>query len=491
MSKFNTSSPGTKTVNLAGGEAFSQSPELELVSILLTSFVDDKFYRTATEELQRLKDLIKVCDAKFVAKAAIYARTAFGMRSISHVVASELAKHIGTSDFAKSFYDKIVYRVDDMMEILSYHTANNGKVTGAMKKGFAAAIGRFDPYALGKYRGEGKGFKLIDVVNLVHPKPTIKNGNALELLVKGELKSVDTWEVELSKAGQVASSEDEKLELKKDVWVKLISEKKIKYFALLRNLRNIIQQAPEMIDQAIEMLTDEKLIKSSLVLPFRFTTAYDEIKILSDGAIVRKVLIALNKAIDISVSNVPKFDGNTLVVLDVSGSMTDKLKSRPDASGVGTSPAQIGSLFASVLVKANNADFMVFATSAKYVNVNTTDSTITIADSMRSVNVGGSTNFDMIWLNIQDNKYDRIIILSDEQGWVSGRSSAALFELYKKRLAIKTKLYSFDLQGYGSMQFPEKDVYCIAGFSEKTLEIMGHLEQDKNALINEIKKVSL
>jgi len=45
MAKFNTTQKGGKTLteNLAGGQAYSQSKELELASILLTSFVSDQF----------------------------------------------------------------------------------------------------------------------------------------------------------------------------------------------------------------------------------------------------------------------------------------------------------------------------------------------------------------------------------------------------------------------------------------------------------------
>ena len=143
MSRFNTTSDGTKTVNLAGGQAYKQTPELELVSILLTSFANDQFYRSSSDTFDTLTQLILVCDKEFVAKAAIYARTKFGMRSISHVVASELAKHIVGNKWAKDFYESIVYRPDDMMEILSYHTSKNGKIPNAMKKGFAKAFDKF------------------------------------------------------------------------------------------------------------------------------------------------------------------------------------------------------------------------------------------------------------------------------------------------------------------------------------------------------------
>jgi hypothetical protein len=473
MSRFNTTSEGTKTVNLAGGQAYKQTPELELVSILLTSFANDSFYRSANATFERLKELIKICDKKFIAQGAVYARTQFGMRSITHVVASELSRYISGERWAKDFYSAIVYRPDDMTEILSYHTAKNGKLPNAMKKGFAKAFDKFDRYALAKYRGEGKRFKLVDVVNLVHPLPIEKNTDALMHLVKGSLRSFDTWEVELTKAGQAAITEDEKLEFKKEAWIRLIREKKLGYFALLRNLRNIIEQAPEVISEALETLTNEAMIKKSLVLPFRYLTAFEEIQKMNDGKIVRDVLMALNKAVDIATSNVPKFDGETLVVLDVSGSMDGK-------------PAKIGSLFSAVLIKSNNADFMVFSDDARYVNVNPMDSTITIANSIR-YSIGG-TNFHSIFQTV-NKKYDRIIILSDMQGWIGENAPTKEFAEYKKSTGANPFIYSFDLLGYGSMQFPESNVFAIAGFSEKVFDIIKLLEQDKKALMNEIRKV--
>lgn len=474
MSRFNTQKQTSKVENLAGGLSYSQSPELELVSILLTSFANDQFYRSANDTFSKLKSLIVDCDKEFVAKAAVYARTQFGMRSITHVVASELAKHIGGKEWAKDFYNAIIYRPDDMMEILSYHLSNNGKETNAMKKGLAKAFDKFDKYKLAKYRGEGKGFKLVDVVNLVHPIPVEKNAEAINALMKGELKSFDTWETELSKAGQEATSEEEKADFKKDVWINLIKEKKLGYFALLRNLRNIIEQAPEIIDEAIAQLTDESLIRKSLVLPFRFITAFEEVQKLNDGKIIRSVLMALNKAVDISISNVPKFDGDTLVVLDESGSMSGK-------------PATIGALFSAVLVKSNNADFITFSDTARYRNVNPMDSTITIANSIKFAN--GGTNFHSIF-QTANKKYDRVIILSDMQGWIGYNTPTREYNQWKKSTGSNPFIYSFDLNSYGTMQFPEQNVFCLAGFSEKVFDIMALLEKDKKALVNEIKKTT-
>lgn len=471
MPKFNTKQVDPSlTANLAGGQAHQQSPQLEMVSILLTSFANDQFYKSGNDTLATLKLLIQKCNPKFSAKAAIYARTKFGMRSISHVAASELAIQIGGCEWAKDFYNQIIYRPDDMLEILSYHKANNGKISNAMKKGFASAFDKFDAYQLAKYRGEGKGVKLIDVVNLVHPIPVEKNAEAIKLLTKGELKSTDTWEAKLTAAGQ---SEDVELG-KKEAWSDLIKERKIGYFALLKNLRNIMTQAPEILTEAIAMIVDEKLIKKSLVLPFRFITAFNEIKDLP-VSLARQVMVGISKAIDISLGNVPKYDGETLVVLDVSGSMQGP-------------PAEIGSLFAACLTKANNCDLITFDTSARYVNVNTLDSITSIAGSIPFT--GGGTDFNIMF-RVANKKYDRIIILSDMQGWVGHNTPKVAFATYKNVYGANPFIYSFDLAGHGTMQFPENKVFAIAGFSDKVFDLMSLLETDKQAMINEINKIEL
>ena len=485
MSKFNLTQTKSKTLttNLAGGEAYSQTPELEFISILLTSFINDQFYRSSNDTIDRVKTLLDRVDPKFAAKSAIFARDKFGMRSVSHVVAAELTSRLSGQDWSKNFYDKIIVRVDDMTEIMSYYIENKTdkkkpKFPNSLKKGFSSAFDRFDNYQLAKYRSENKEVKLIDIVNLVHPNPTESNREALSKLVSGHLKSSDTWESKLSKAGQEASNEEELSQLKADAWGELLVTKKIGYFALLRNLRNILNQAPQFVGLACDILTDERMIRTSRVLPFRFKTAYDEIYNnfgYASSKETRDVLVAIDKALGISVSNVPVFDGDTLVVLDVSGSMSGK-------------PSDIASLFGAILAKSNNCDVMTFATNANYANYNPSDSLLTIKNSFHFS--GGGTNFKDIFLKA-NRKYDRIVILSDMQGWIGHTSPVSEFNLYKKKFKCNPFVYSWDLAGLGSLQFPEKNVFALAGFSDKVFDIMKWLETDRNLLHQMIDEIEI
>lgn len=477
MSRFNLKPSVPRAVNLAGGTAFTESPKLELASILLTSFVQDQYYQRADAGIVRLIELIDAFpDKRFVAKAAIYARVKFGVRTVSHVVAAELLFRVKGEPWTRRFLSKVIERPDDMTEILAYYGTQFGRspVPNALKKGFAEAFTRFDGYQIAKYQKRKGAVSLVDVVNVCHPKPTEANAEALRLLVADALRSENTWESELTRAGQKAQSSEEKTELKREVWTQLIKTRKIGYFALLRNLRNILEQAPELLEDACVLLVDDRLISRSRVLPFRFATAMNEMeKLNADG--VQMVIAALNRAVDLACANVPSFAGRTLVALDCSGSM-------------GGRPSQIASLFAAVLLKASSADLLIFNVDARYRTVNLADSTLAIAEALRLAD--GGTNFNAIFERA-NRAYDRVVILSDMQGWMGGGAPTEAFASYRRRFNADPKVYSFDLAGYGTLQFPERNVFCLAGFSEKIFEIMKLLETDRNALITAIEEIEL
>lgn len=484
MAKFNQKAPTTKVTNLAGGDAHSQSPEMELVSILLSSFVKDQFYRSAEGTVNRLGELAGMVNPKFAAQAAIFARNEFGMRSISHALAGELAPRASGQPWARSFYNKVVRRPDDMTEILSYYFGKgNKKISSAMQFGFRQAIEKFDEYQLAKYRGEGKSINLVDVVRLVHPAKTSPNIAAIAKLVTGKLTSTETWEAKLTTAGQVATSDEEKLDLKKGAWIDLIKSRKLGYFALLRNLRNIMTQAPEAVDGACEMLVDAKLIKGSLVMPFRYLTAMNEIDTTSAAG--RKVNAAIQKAFEISVDNIPDLP-NTLVVVDNSGSMSG------GANHFGMfSHAGIGAMFGMLLAKRSNADIMEFGASARYIGYTDRTDIFDFSKNFERLNqVGHATNFQAIFATA-NKKYDRIVIFSDMQGWVGGRSGNFGLQEYSKKYGVTPHVYSIDLAGYGTLQFPESRVYTLSGLSEKIFDMMGKIEEDPKVLINKIKAVEL
>lgn len=475
-------------VNLAGGAAHASSPRLALASQLLISFVQDQFYRSVSQQMTDLEKLIGQVEPDFAAKAAIYARNEFGMRSITHVLAAQLASRAAGQVWSKNFYNRVVRRPDDMLEIAALTKAKGAKMLpNAMKKGFAAAFDRFDAYQLAKYRGEGRDFKMIDLVNLVHPVPTERNAEALRLLVAGELKNTATWEAKLTAAGQPATDETEKMKMKSEAWAELLRSGKLGYLALLRNLRNILEQAYELAPEVAERLRQREQIRKALIMPFQFLVAMDAISELPQIGEVRLVQMALTDALEMSLDNVPRFAGRTLVVADDSGSMTTSVRS----GGIGNRNClQLGATFAAALFKSNDADLMRFSDDAAFIRANPRDSMMSIAEQITRNAKAGGTNFHAIFREAK-TKYDRIIILSDMQGWMEFGTPTGEFLKYKTRTGASPFIYSFDLAGYGSLQFPERQVFCLAGFSDKVFDLMKMLESDREALVNAIAAVRL
>lgn len=481
------------TENLAGGTAYTESRELEIVSLMLTNFMNDQFYRKSMSQ-QQIAEIVEKFpgdDVKFVAQAALYARHVFGMRSVSHAFAAEIAKQVKGEEWTKQFFSDVVRRVDDATEVFAAYGAAYGRpFPNALRKGLALSLAKFDGYQLAKYRGEGHAVKLVDLVNLCHPKPSEKNAEILKQLMKDELRSTETWEAMIS-----ATAGDK--EKKAVAWRDLLTpdengKRKIGYFALLRNLRNIVSQAPDMIDEACAMLTTPYLIKKSLVMPFRFLKARENFggPKASDytwrGSYRRqmytnrmpmnfsdqRVLVALNRAVEISCDNVPRYEGKTCILQDISGSMAGET-------------AMIAGLFAAILYKTNNADLVQFDSEVFKVDVDRRMPVLDLGHML--ANARGGTDMHKAFQCLE-RSYDRIILLSDMQTWMQPWSPCDVaYKQYCAHFNCKPHLYSWDLQGYGTIQFPEKKVYCLAGWSEKVFDLMKLVEQDPQALINAVK----
>lgn len=486
--------------NLAGGQSYSYSPQYALVTQLVNSFVTESFYESETTGLDRLANaVVNLEDKKFAAKAAIFSRNQFNMRTSSHVVAGEIAHLVSGEDWTRNFYEKVIIRPDDAVEIMGYFlsrytkkkTSDKGKVRyrsipNSLKAGIMRGLQKFDTYQLRKYKCSEKNPSLVDVINICGgikgPVKAVegKINSAIGQLLTGTLPKASTWETKISAAGQEAKTEEEKGILKSEGWKDLIDKaydnKKggIGYMALLKNMRNIMQQSDEKtLKKAYELLQRRNLIQKSRLLPFRFFKAYDQLGGHSNS---REVLEAIGNAADIALSNCPEFDGKTLIVLDASSSM-------------GGTTIEIACMFAAILYKANKtADFMYFNSHAWYQQHDSNMSVISLAHNMR-VSKGWTDMNDVF--RKADKAYDRIIIISDNESWRSAEPGHSDFKGYCQRFDCKPKLYNFDIERYGEPQFPQNAVYNMSGWSEKAFDIMALLESDKNAMITEIEKIQI
>ncbi len=459
MSRFNTKVSNT-TVNLAGGKAIKMGAEQELLHAVLTTFLEDKFYESGEDRLERIKQLVSSVKPEFVAKLAYVARNEFNLRSVPIVLLGELSKvHRGDS-LVRNAIEKTVVRVDDLTELVAYLDC---KLPKQVKRGIRRSLYKFSPYQLAKYRGEGKTVKLVDVFNLVHPNPKFASEEqriAWKKLIKGELKTTgQTWE------SVISASKD-----KKSDWEKLIRENKLGYMALLRNLNNLINSGvnEEVLNMALGRLTNREEIRKSKQLPFRFVTAYDNVS----GN--RKVTDAISIAMDYAVDNTPELNGKTLIAIDCSGSMDGR-------------PMEVASIFGATLAKANtNADLILYDTGIYEFAFSSRMPVIDLAKKIQSEARGGGTNTSLVFMYAEDNKkeYDRIIIISDNESWQDSYSwygshggTQEQYNQYKNAMGVDPFVYAIDIQGYGTKDISSPKVIHLTGWSERLLDFIGIYEK--------------
>ena len=497
MAKFNQA-VSDKITNHEGAEAFKLDNETELYSLVCTSMLEDKFYEGKSAQIIRLRELIKKCRPEFVAKLAVYAREKMYLRSIPLVLVIELAKIHKGDNLVKRATQRVIQRADELTEILAYYQAANptketkklGKLSKQIQKGIAEAFHKFDEYNFAKYNS-GKEVKLKDALFLTHPKPQNDAEAALfKKIVDGTLETPLTWEVELSEAGK--TGKDKKL-----VWEEMIDSKKFGYMAVLRNLRNMLEAniSTEHIKKVAMKLSDAQEVAKSKQLPFRFLSAYKELK-GNTNPHVSIIMDALEEAIKQSVVNLNGYDYDTAVCVacDVSGSMQTNISEKSKIRNY-----DIGLVLGMCLRnKCKSVITGIFGDTFSIENL-PKENILANTDMLDHLSnkVGYSTNgYLVIDRLIKDNvKMDKVMIFTDCQMWDStygGRASFNRSWSEYKKLFPGAKLYLFDLAGYGNTPVSMKGngVYLIAGWSERIFEMLDAIEKGSSAT-KEIDKIEI
>ena len=519
MAKYNTKIAGTtqEVVNAQGGQSIKFVPEMELVGLLATG-LDGRFYETESDREKRLIEVIKQVgknDPELVAKALVYARTVMGQRSVTHVGAVAALSVLSGSPLASRFFTKrdrkenrggIVFRVDDMLEIVAYYFLRNaGKpLPNSIKRGFKRVLETADTYELAKYQGKGKSISMVDIVNLVHPHPSEKMQDTFKKLMKGELKQFNTSEDKNTKSGQnvaakvksgAITKEQGEVELKEakgENWKQLITDGTLGYLALLRNLRNIVNDTTDEVYQtALAMLVDEKRVRKSLVFPHQIDLAFEVLMLEENVPMARRtsLLTAVNKAYELSIPNLTELftHGRTAVVVDTSSSMRSNALSLNGKRTPNSHAVDKASLIGATLVKGIGADLYSFDSDCRKMQYNPLDSINTIKKMVVDTTNGGNTVFESIFRNL-NGKYDRIFVISDMQGGDS-LLRGSTYQSYV-RTHGQPFIYSIDLCGYGNTMFKQNEkLINLFGYGSDIYESIKSSEINPKAILDEIRKI--
>lgn len=371
----------------------------------------DKGTTTHSEAFKVVQSLVLSGDHDYIANTILFARGSMGIRTFSIALTVQFAKFLHEQkksyQHMRALVRDVISRADEINEMYAYALTvfgSKGSIPLAIKKGVADAFNKFDAYQFGKYNRAGAiSFK--DTLRIVHPKPIDGlHGEIFQKIIEEKLEAPYTWEVELSKNGQLPSSEQKS---KAQLWTELFNSGKMGYMGVLRNLRNISEAgvSDAVCNGVVKYITNEQNILRSKQFPYSFVTASQQVQNY-------KFKEAALTAADLSLCNIPKIGERVVVIVDVSGSM---------GTGPG-SAREIACFFAAAIAKshqtADKLEVIAFSNAAKKIAISSqllSGNVVQIANHISTSGGGGGTAFDRAieHVNRLSWKPDTIFVLSD------------------------------------------------------------------------------
>ena len=412
-------------------------------SVMSCLLWESEFYEDGEDIAARIVRLASTLPSGKVAALAIETRERGNLRHVPLLLLSALAK-IGKGDkIVADTIERVIQRADELSELLAVHAKVNGvkpgevkkKIPAQMKKGLARAFTKFNEHALAKYDRDG-AVRLRDALFMVHAKPKDDEQAALwKRLVANELAVPDTWEVQLSGGAD-----------KKETFERLIREGKLGYLALLRNLRNMAEAGcePALVKSAIVARKNG----AQRVLPFRYIAA---------ARAAPQFEPAIDQALCEAIGELPILPGKTAILIDVSGSMDERLSAKSDMQRIDAAAA-LGAIWP--------GDVRMFTFSQQVVEVPPRRGMAGVDAIIRSQQHGGTYLGQAVQVINAQVPYDRLIVITDEQSHdrvpdpLNGR--AYMINVASAQRGV----------GYGKWSH-------IDGFSEGILRFIHELENDR------------
>jgi hypothetical protein len=355
---------------------------------------EDEFYEDGEQIAGRIRLLVPYVPAGKVAALAVEARERMKLRHAPLLLVREMARHATHRQLVGETLARVIQRADELAEFVAIYWAGGRQPLSAqVKKGLATAFSKFDEYALAKYDRAG-AVRLRDVLFLSHARPVDAAQEALwKRLAANELATPDTWEVALSASGRAEGVD------KREVWERLLIERKLGALALLRNLRNLHEAgvSEQLVLAALAALKTER------VLPFRFLAAARNAPQWEEA-----LEQAMFRALDGRGNSLA---GHTALLVDVSGSMEVALSRKSDMR---RSDAAYG---LAILLREIAEKVTIYTFSDHVLRVPSRRG-VALRDALDQSQAHGGTYLGRALAAVEGDwrkGYDRLVVITDEQ----------------------------------------------------------------------------
>jgi len=356
-------------------------------SLMACMLWEDTFYEDGESIADRITSLVPRVEPQKVAFMAIEAREKMKLRHAPLWVVREMARQPKHKGLVAETLARIIQRADELAEFLAlYWKDGKQPISKQVKKGLAQAFTKFDAYQLAKYNRDA-AVKLRDVLFMCRAKPKDKAQEKIwKQLIDGALPVPDTWEVSLSAGGND----------KKTAWKKLLTENKLGGLALLRNLRNM---AESKIDENLVLSALDRM-KTERILPFRFIAA---------AKYAPQWECRIEKAMLKCLERREKLPGQTVLLVDVSGSMDSAISRKSDLMRYDAANGL------AILTRELCEQVAIYSFSDNIVRVPARRG-FALRDAIANSQSHGGSYLGKAVRHINSNeKYDRLIVLTDEQ----------------------------------------------------------------------------
>lgn len=524
LNKASTSAPVGKSPikvtdkrvrNFEGADASMYGKKSRLMLMAMNTFSGENTYynpaATRDAELKKLVELVALKDPEWMTRFLPWLRSTANIRTSSITMAIDTAEVWLKAGIpgGRGLINSVLARADEPAEALAYAMTVFGarRIPKPVKRGIADAASRlYSEYTLLNYDSDSNAIRFADVLELTHPAPSVPaqiplfkyaidvrhgHGSSESLISLPMIANNKTlrqmWDeghtnitnpMSLKGAGMdwraVLSALGSKVD-KAKLWEALIPS--MGYMALLRNLRNMEQAgiSKEAIRQVCNRLADPAEVAKSKQLPMRFLSAYRNV--VSDA-----FRYAIGEALELSLRNVPKLLGKTLILIDTSGSMNSNMS---DKSELKRWDAAV--IFGLALARqCENADVVSFSDAqvgySRWSQRQTAGVPSKVFDQVRGESLlrsidrwdkggyfigAGTDTAGAVNRHFMDHK--RIIILTDEESRTG--------DVYARIPASVVKI-DVNLAGYGHSHAPATtpNLIKLAGLTDAMFDMIPWLE---------------
>ena len=322
--------PGADRVNEAGGSAYALSSQQALAQYAVTGCFTRTFYSDAENQLEQVLELCEQVDSAFIAKTALYCREHGFMKDMPALLCAVLAKR----DLAllEQVFDRVI---DNGKMLRNFVQIVRSGVTG--RKSLGSAPKRLVRHWLESRSPEqvfrsslGQSPSFSDILKMVHLKPESAEREALYGWMIGRPYDADQLpdqvkSFEAFKQGAISEVPDvpfqmlTALPLDRRAWSTIARRAPWQMTRMNLNTfaRHDVFDDVALVRQITDRLRSEAEIRKARVFPYQLLAAYKN----AGKRVPKRIVNALQDAMEIAIRNVPQLPGKIVVCPDISGSM--------------------------------------------------------------------------------------------------------------------------------------------------------------------------